>query len=106
MSIKVITHRRRLLHKNAYHSPRERNRRNNRSLSKTRLNNLNKKYPNKCNKTKVNNKVNKSSSKKKSKSKKPKVDGLRMPYRFKYYQFQDYIFKEQSANQLSKDLDK
>lgn len=89
MSIKLITHRRRLLHKRAYKPPHKRHKNNNLLLTKAEKIRLNKER-----KLAAKNRSNKKLKKK------PKKQGLRLPYRFKYYQFEDYKFNKNSAGQL------
>lgn len=89
MSIKLITHRRRLLHKRAYKPPHKRHKNNNLLLTKAEKIRLNKERKLAA--------KNRSSKKVK---KKPKNQGLKLPYRFKYYQFEDYKFNKNSAGQL------
>ena len=91
MSIKLINHRRRLLHKNMYTAPHKRHKNNKALLTKAEKIKLNKER-----KLAIKNKKSKKNIKKK-----PKAKGIKMPYRFKDYQFKDYSFSNDSVN-LSK----
>lgn len=94
MSIKLINHRRRLLHKRAYKPPHKRHKNDNLLLTKAEKIRLNKER-----KLTAKNRSNKKFKKK------PNKQGLRLPYRFKYYQFEDYKFNKNSAGQLIVDAE-
>lgn len=96
MSIKVINHRRRLIRKNKFYAPHKRHNREKLILTKSEKIKINKEK-------KLSNK-NRLKNKTKPK-KKAKPIGLKMPYRFKYYQFQDYNFKNHHLENLSKELE-
>lgn len=91
MSIKLINHRRRLLHKRFYKAPHKRHKNDNLILTKAEKIKINKEK-----KLAAKNRSNKKKAKKK-----PKRDGLRLPYKFKYYQFQDYGSNKNSLNNLT-----
>lgn len=90
MSIKLINHRRRLLQKRFYKPPHKRHKNDKILLTKAEKIKLNKEK-----KLAAKNRSNKKKAKKK-----PKRDGLRLPYKFKYYQFQDYKSNKNSLNNL------
>ena len=84
MSISVINSRRRLIHRNSYNSPHKRN--NKKLKANSQAERVQR------NRDKKRARLDKLKNKNKPKSKKrPKSH---MPYRFKYYQFQDYKFNE------------
>ena len=85
MSITLIRSRRRLMNNNSYNSPHYR--RNKKVLANSQAERAQR------NRDKKRAQLDKLKNKNKPKSKKPKRS--KMPYRFKYYQFQDYKFKEQ-----------
>ena len=85
MSITLIRSRRRLINNNSYNSPHYR--RNKKVLANSQAERAQR------NRDKKRAQLDKLKNKNKPKSKKPKRS--KMPYRFKYYQFQDYKFKEQ-----------
>ena len=86
MSISVITSRRRLIHRNAYNSPHKR--KNKKTLANSQAERAQR------NREKKRAKLDKLKNKNKPKAKK-KPRRSHMPYRFKYYQFKDYKFKEE-----------
>ena len=90
MSIKLINHRRRLLHKHFYKPPHKRHTKDKMLLTKAEKIRLNKEKKLSA----------KNRSKRNKPKKKPKRDGLKLPYRFKYYQFRDYKFKNNSLNKI------
>ena len=85
MSITLIRSRRRLINNNSYNSPHYR--RNKKVLANSQAERAQR------NRDKKRVRLDKLKNKNKPKSKRPKRS--KMPYRFKYYQFQDYKFKEQ-----------
>ena len=85
MSITLIRSRRRLINNNSYNSPHYR--KNKKLLANSQAERAQR------NRDKKRAQLDKLKNKNKPKSKKPKRS--KMPYRFKYYQFQDYKFKEQ-----------
>ena len=85
MSITLIRSRRRLINNNSYNSPHYR--RNKKVLANSQAERAQR------NRDKKRAQLDKLKNKNKPKSKRPKRS--KMPYRFKYYQFQDYKFKEQ-----------
>ena len=85
MSITLIRSRRRLINNNSYNSPHYR--RNKKVLANSQAERAQR------NRDKKRARLDKLKNKNKPKSKRPKRS--KMPYRFKYYQFQDYKFKEQ-----------
>ena len=85
MSITLIRSRRRLINNNSYNSPHYR--KNKKLLANSQAERAQR------NRDKKRAQLDKLKNKNKPKSKRPKRS--KMPYRFKYYQFQDYKFKEQ-----------
>ena len=85
MSITLIRSRRRLINNNSYNSPHYR--RNKKVLANSQAERAQR------NRDKKRARLDKLKNKNKPKSKRPKRS--KMPDRFKYYQFQDYKFKEQ-----------
>ena len=86
MSISVIRSRRRWIHSNSYKPPHYR--KNKKALANSQAERAQR------NRDKKRAKLDKLKNKNKPKAKKrPKRS--KMPYRFKYYQFQDYTFKEE-----------
>ena len=81
----LIRSRRRLINNNSYNSPHYR--KNKKLLANSQAERAQR------NRDKKRAQLDKLKNKNKPKSKKPKRS--KMPYRFKYYQFQDYKFKEQ-----------
>lgn len=79
MSIKLINHRRRLLHKKSFHPPAERNRRNHKTSSKSRFKGS----------------VDKKSIKKSKQTKKDisKREGLKVPYNYNHL-YENFIFSK------------
>lgn len=86
MSITLIRSRRRLIHGNAYNSPHHR--RNKKLLASTQAQRAQR------NRDKKRAQLDRLKNKNKPKVKK-RPKRTKMPYRFKYYQFQDYKFKEE-----------
>lgn len=84
MSITLIRSRRRLINNNSYNSPHYR--KNKKLLANSQAERAQR------NRDKKRAQLDKLKNKNKPKSKRPKRS--KMPYRFKYYQFQDYKFKE------------
>ena len=85
MSITLIRSRRRLINNNSYNSPHYR--KNKKLLANSQAERAQR------NRDKKRAQLDKLKNKNKPKSKRPKRS--KMPYRFKYYQFQNYKFKEQ-----------
>ena len=85
MSITLIRSRRRLINNNSYNSPHYR--RNKKVLANSQAERAQR------NRDKKRARLDKLKNKNKPKSKRPKRS--KMPYRFKYYQFQDYKFKDE-----------
>ena len=84
MSITLIRSGRRMINNNSYNSPHYR--RNKKVLANSQAERAQR------NRDKKRARLDKLKNKNKPKSKRPKRS--KMPYRFKYYQFQDYKFKE------------
>lgn len=86
MTITLIRSRRRLIQNNAYNSPHHR--KNKKLLASTQAERAQR------NRDKKRAQLDKLKNKNKPKTKK-RSKRSKMPYRFKYYQFQDYKFKEE-----------
>ncbi len=86
MTITLIRSRRRLIQNNAYNSPHHR--KNKKLLASTQAERAQR------NRDKKRAQLDKLKNKNKPKAKK-RSKRSKMPYRFKYYQFQDYKFKEE-----------
>ena len=86
MSISVIRSRRRMIHSNAYKSPHHR--KNKKLMAKSQAERAQR------NREKKRAQLDRLKNKNKPKAKK-RPKRAKMPYRFKYYQFQDYKFKDE-----------